>query len=256
MLYKMPTSRKIIAFEGLDCSFKETNCREFYKRFKETYIFRDVRTESFPRYSDQTASYFLRGWLDGRYDRPYLKNHPKAIDSMYSLDRFDFWFKPDEFYRTQYEAEATFIFDRYSLSNAIYNPINGQEATVEDYIFDRDTFGVPNPDIIVWMRMKSFKTLSNLIARKKNKDKNELDITYLKMIHTRSEHMVHSHIFEKHPEIGVKKFVVIDCIDYNNQLKSRETLAEEVYEKTIEAYVEVEKEKHRNARKNVEEPIE
>ena len=247
MLYKMPTTRKIIAFEGLDCSFKETNCREFYRRFAEMYVFRDVRTESFPRYSEPNATYFINRWLNGTYERHFLRQYPKAIDSMYSLDRFDYWFAPDQFNRARIEAEATFIFDRYNFSNAIYNPINGEEPTVEDYVFDRDTFGIPNPDIIVWMRMRSFKVLSQLIAKKKNKDRNELDMTYLKMIHTRSEHVVHSHFFEKNPEIGVSKFVVVDCLDYDNKIKSREQLADEVYEKVIEAYDEI-KDKKENTK--------
>ena len=227
----------IIAFEGLDCSFKETNHREFCKRFRDDYIFAKVYEESFPRYRD-VSSLFIKKWLNGRFDRNVVSKYPKAIDSMYALDRMSYWYETDEFGSTRINPDSptVHIFDRYSFSNAIYNPINHEYTTVEDLVFDRDTFGIPNPDIVVWMRMRSLDVLKELLANKKKKDKNELDIDLITRVWKRSERLINEQLIQKNPSIGIKNFIVIDCLYNNGRMKSREDLADEVFEKVNEAY--------------------
>ena len=56
---------KIIAFEGLDCSFKETNYKKFTENLKKNYELKegeDLVTESFPRY-DNDITIPLKKWL-------------------------------------------------------------------------------------------------------------------------------------------------------------------------------------------------
>ena len=55
---------KLFAFEGLDCSFKETNSKAYldYLRSKG----RKAELFSFPRY-DKESSYFVREYLGGKY---------------------------------------------------------------------------------------------------------------------------------------------------------------------------------------------
>lgn len=232
----------IISFEGLDCSFKETNFKSFVDRLK---IMRDssgfnIVTESFPRYG-HPAAYHLEQWLGNHYNRNVLKSHPSAVDSLYSMDRFDYWY-----HKPNYEEEndpsdyrwidiidgkisanrfTYFVFDRYNLSNTIYNPIY-PGVDIRDFTFDSDTFAIPNPNIVVWMRMRSFDVLCDLLAQKQNKDANELDIEFLRGVWERSEEIIKSDIFNK---LGIK-LIVVDCLDEDLNIKSREEISNYIWE--------------------------
>ena len=228
----------IIAFEGLDCSFKETNYKSFVNHLKEM---RDpsgfnIITESFPRYTHPSC-YSVEQWLGNNYDRNILKSHPMAVDSLYSIDRFDFWYYKDNSGDiTDYrwidivdgkhgtDRFTYFIFDRYNLSNTIYNQIYSG-IDIRDFTFDNDVYAIPNPDIIIWMRMRSFDTLLNLLAEKKNKDANELDIDFLRGVWERSEQIIHSNIFN---ELGIK-LIVVDCLNEDNTIKSRQDISDFIW---------------------------
>jgi thymidylate kinase len=231
----------IISFEGLDCSFKETNYNAIVSkvehlssmckrsRLKPFYLHK----ESFPRYGSWSAV-SVEKWLNGSFDRNILKGLPKAIDSMYSIDRFAYWYEKDEktgkrridllkdkFYQL-------FVFDRYNLSNAIYNPIHPDSVHIEDLTFDSENYAIPNPDITFWMRMSSFDVLAGLIANKKNKDANELDLDFLRSVWERSEKVINStDIFNS---IGTK-LIVVDCLNSDQSIKSREEIEKYIYSK-------------------------
>ena len=230
----MSRNHAIIAFEGLDCSFKETNYKSFLKHLKEM---RDpsgfsIHTESFPRYGKKTCASVER-WLSGSYDRTMLMQHPKAVCSFYSIDRLDYWYEKlsDNTRRIELldytEKFHYFVFDRYSLSNSIYNPIHPGEVNEEDFTFDRDIYGIPNPTRVIWMRMKNFDVLSNLIAQKQNRDQNELNIEYLRSVWERSEQIISSDIFDK---LGIE-LVVVDCLNADNTIKPRFELCEYIWYK-------------------------
>lgn len=219
----------IISFEGLDCSFKETNCNEFVNRLKSEFKDSDliIHKESFPRYGNWSAK-GVEKWLDGSLDREILKDHPKIVNSLYSIDRFSYWYEKNTYGERMINSiddRNVFIFDRYNTSNAIYNPIYSHPS-FEDFVFDRDIFNIPNPDIIVWMRMKNFGMLVDIISKKKNKDKNELNIEYLHDVWTNSEYAITVNFFER----SGSELVVVDCINDNGLLKSKQELADEVYE--------------------------
>lgn len=224
----MSKNYNIIAFEGLDCSFKETNCKAFVNYAK--YAVEGgttIITESFPRYENE-SSIFVRKWLDGKsFDRDFLKKHSMAVDSFYSIDRFSYWYD-----RTDHNGYSimdimkqnpnifyTFIFDRYNISNAIFNPIY-TGVDIRDLTFDRDVYGIPLPDTVVWMRMKSFDVLKSLIAEKSNKDANEMDIDFLYKIWSRSEDMIKSDIFD---QLGIR-LVVVDCLNEDLTIKTKDEI--------------------------------
>ena len=75
----------IIAFEGLDCSFKETNYNEFVQRMKAVYGSDNILTESFPRY-DNESSIALKKWLNGIFDRVHLIKFLFGVNCLYSID--------------------------------------------------------------------------------------------------------------------------------------------------------------------------
>lgn len=233
----MDKKYQIIAFEGLDCSFKETNHRAFVERLQNMYAgYNDVsiHSGSFPRYNEP-ASIFLKKWLSNKFDRDMMKRNPRIVDSFYSLDRFDYWFDkgksgmPRSEYLTSTDKFRYFVFDRYNFSNTLYNPIHPGEVHIEDFMFDHDNFNIPNPDVIVWMRMKDFDTFIQNLSNKEGKDANEMDIEFLRGVWERSEQIIHSDIFD---QIGIK-LIVVDVLNDDNSFKSREEIEQYIWENVL-----------------------
>lgn len=228
----------IIDFEGLDCSFKETNHQAFVERLKhESGVPNKVWVESFPRYGYGWSVVGVNKWLNGDLDRSHLMKHPKAVNSFYCIDRLSYWFETEEDKpntpRINYLSEGhgnCFVFDRYTVSNAIYNPIHGDMTSVDDLDFDTRIFGIPMPNIVVWMRMRDFEVLKSLLAQKKNKDKNELDTTFLKKVWDRSEYVIKNNLFK---EANIE-LVVIECLNEDGSIRTRDELAEDVWKQVMD----------------------
>lgn len=235
----------IISLEGLDCSFKETNYKMLVDNLRTINNLlnrRKIHTESFPRYGHWSAM-GVEKWLDGSFDRNVLKQHPKAIDSMYSIDRFSYWYEKitDPNTGISYRRidllnngkNNIFVFDRYNLSNAIYNPIYPECVHIEDLLFDKETFAIPNPDIVIWMRMNNFDTLASLISKKENKDANELDLEFLRSVWERSEKVINSKCLFK--SLGIN-LIVIECLNDDGSIRDRKSIANQIWEE-ISKYV-------------------
>lgn len=232
----MPNNHKIIAFEGLDCSFKETNFKTFVNalhnvRDEEGFV---IHTESFPRYGYWAAKP-AECWLNGHYDRNILQHYPIAKCALYNVDRMDYWLAKHENGITNLDLLNSndkfhyFIFDRYILSNTIYNPIHPNEIHIEDIVYNTDEFSIPRPNVIVWMRMKNFDVLAKQLAAKQNKDMNELDLDYLRNVWERSEQIINSDIFNK----TNIKLIVVDCLYENDKIRPREELADYIWKSGI-----------------------
>lgn len=244
----------IIDFEGLDCSFKETNANAFYERLKSEFarigigemkykkknektatVFDTVQKESFPRY-DNSSSILLNKWLQSKYNRKSLDN--KSINCLYGVDRFDYWneiLKAPEINRLSLHKTGRFcfVFDRYSISNAYYNPTDGYNTRLDDVTFDRDIFGSPLPTIVVIMDMK-YETIVSQLSAKKNKDKNETDYSYLKRVYDNMHFMIRNDILGT---VGIKS-IVVKCEDRNG-IRTREDLADEIWYRALSYVVEI-----------------
>lgn len=241
-------AHKIIVFEGLDNCFKSTNYDSFIRRMMLTSWETGgkecrVLTEKFPRYGT-TSAIGVEKWLDGSFDRDHMKNYPEAINVQYSSDRLSYWFESihggerniNKLYDD--ESPACFVFDRYNTSNAIYNPFVGNDTTVDDLTFDRDSFGIPQADIVVFFRMKNFSVLKSLIARKSDKDENELDTTFIQEVWERSERAIAKPEMFKRADI---ELVIIEVLNEDDTIKSKEELAREVWQTVINKLNEMEK---------------
>lgn len=241
MSFKFPNG-KIIAFEGLDNCFKETNFKAFVKRLRSDDEC-DIYTESFPRYGNWSAI-GVEKWLDGSLDRTHLKDYPVMVKSLYAIDQMSYWYESvhngtrNIDILNNNDNYFCFVFDRYCISNALYNPFNmrisnfedihsysEKETTVQDILCVCNDFGYPLPDIVVWMRMKDFNILKSLIAKKAGKDANELDTDFIYQVWKRSEKLLEDKVLEN---CGIE-VVVVDCIDDNGNIKPKEKLADEVW---------------------------
>lgn len=224
-------SKKIIAFEGLDNCFKETNFKHFSKNLKNEFPNELILTESFPRYGYQSCI-SVEKWLDGSLNRDMLKKYPQAINNLYAVDRLHYWYENTHGQKNNMqmleETNACFIFDRYTISGIIYNPIKSIDI-YDNLLFEHNAFGIPNPDIVVWLRNNNLEDFLENLNKKINKDKNETDIEYLKNVYEKSEFIINSDIFK----IAGIDLIVID-INSKDELckyKSEMELVFEIFEK-------------------------
>lgn len=169
---------KIIEFEGLDASLKETNAKALgdYLR-KKGYL---VSVISFPRYNND-ASYFVQRMLDGYYG----KVEPEVIHKMYALDRFDY-IKMNNV-ESRLESGEWFIFDRYVGSSMLYQTAeiedNKKRIEMQDKIanYEYEVLGIPKPDLVIAM----YSTLDLIIQKISEKDKTdefERDIKFMRKV--------------------------------------------------------------------------
>lgn len=169
---------KIIEFEGLDASLKETNAKALgdYLR-KKGY---PVSVISFPRYNND-ASYFVQRMLDGYYG----KVEPEVIHKMYALDRFDY-IKMNNV-ESRLESGEWFIFDRYVGSSMLYQTAeiedNKKRIEMQDKIanYEYEVLGIPKPDLVIAM----YSTLDLIIQKISEKDKTdefERDIKFMRKV--------------------------------------------------------------------------
>lgn len=175
------TRGKIIEFEGLDSSFKETNAKSLYEYLKDKGY--KVNIVSFPRY-DCDSSYFVKRLLSGIYG-VQDKVNPQIINKMYALDRFDYI---ETFnVRDRVENGEWFIFDRYVGSSLLYQSANinnielRKQIQKEMYNFEYNILNLPKPDIVIAMKSNLDMTIKSLEAKEKT-DAFERNVVYLKKI--------------------------------------------------------------------------
>lgn len=222
---------KIIAFEGLDNCFKETNAKAFAKKLADTFPFGRIEYESFPRYNDWSST-LLKKWLNGDFDRELLKQCPEVIKSFFTIDRVSYWnskiLSHDSGCTTNidlYKSEdhpCAFIFDRYNISNILYN---NENIKPEDF-HSEESMEVPSADIVVWFMYHDFDFYISELQKKKNRDMNENDTTMLKNIWHKITRIKNEKIFE---QAGITP-VWIYCDDRYKNIKSKDKIAFEVWE--------------------------
>ena len=168
---------KIIVLEGLDCSFKETQSKMLLDLLTDIGI--KTTLISFPTYDDE-SSVFVKRFLNGDYGDEVS---PELICTFYALNRYDTFNRENIMDRL--EQGEWFIFDRYTYSNVIHQCARYEEhnerENLEEYIYDMEfkALGLPEPDLVIYLYSMNFDLVVDTLSKKKNKDKNELDISYL-----------------------------------------------------------------------------
>lgn len=107
---------KIIVFEGLDCSFKETNSIAL-----TNYIGKEAKRYTFPDY-DNDRSYYIKQFLGKNYPEDISK---KIIRSMYLMEMYDKW--NTEIKEDIKNGIRYIIFDRFWYSGLYYNCSNDND---------------------------------------------------------------------------------------------------------------------------------
>jgi dTMP kinase len=176
---------KLIAFDGLDCSFKETNTREYlnYLLNKEE----KAALYSFPRYN-KDQSVFVRHYLAGDYGSLDQIN-PTLISSFYMLDMFDCAQKE---IIPKLKKGYTIILDRYWYCNLFYRlgafRMTGRgsvsQLPIELSIIKgienlAKMLNLPKADIIIKLKANPKVMLDFVHAKKSKKDQHESNDKFL-----------------------------------------------------------------------------
>jgi len=161
----------MIDFEGLDCSFKETNS-------KRLASFLNTKRYEFPYYASEN-SYFIRQYLSGKYKDIDI-NTPIMI--AYLMEMFDEWntkIIPDI-----KNGLDVIIFDRFWYSNYYYQCKTTRDRIALQILVNE--LGLPKCDIIFKM-MTNFDITIKKIREKNDKDILESDEEKMKEVHSRFE---------------------------------------------------------------------
>lgn len=157
----------IIDFEGLDCSFKETNSKKL-----ADYL--EGKRYEFPDYSSE-SSYFIKQYLSNKY---CMISNTAPIMMAYLMEMFDVWHTkiiPDI-----KNGLEIIVFDRFWYSNYYY-----QCNTLKDRItlqFIVNELRLPKCDIMFKM-LTNFNLTITKIRSKANKDILESDEKKMKEVH-------------------------------------------------------------------------
>ena len=177
MNHILKSSSKIIVFEGLDCSFKDTNATELskllYRNHKPNQLY------SFPSYGRPWAKGVENYLKLSKEERdkltPFQKTKP-YLDDMIHVLNYDVYFR---LLRGDY-----IIFDRFWYSNLYYNAISDEDKiSICEYIHNGYDC-LRTPDVIIAMT-SSFPTIEKLLREKKNKDNLEKDLKFLREVYDR-----------------------------------------------------------------------
>ena len=185
---------KIIVFEGLDCSFKETNSFKLYQYLKNLGL--KTYWKSFPCYEDE-SSYFVRQYLKGIYGKTEDIN-PIIGSSFYMIDQYHVWkTELKELYNDGY----IIILDRFWTSNLYHQVSKIKESDYNgervDYIKDASNivekiidlatidYKLPIPDLVLYMKVDLYNIIRLLKEKNKNKtgDLHEDNFEYLQNVY-------------------------------------------------------------------------
>lgn len=220
---------KLIVFEGLDCSFKETNSKAYYEYLKDKG--EKVELYSFPRYQEE-HSVFVRDYLAGKYGKQEDMNY-HAISLFYMMDMFDC---SQKFIKPRLEEGFTIILDRYWYSN-IYYRIGLYETKHKFLSYNKDKqakeaiyynindlslkLKLPKADIVIKLKADIDVVLDVVHKKNKQNDIHENDYDFLKSVHNAFD------------TIYLDTFVIDKSIDIytttiDKQIKSKEEIFNEI----------------------------
>ena len=160
---------KLIVFEGTDGSGKSTQFDLLTRRLEqEGTAFRRLR---FPRY-DQESSALIRMYLGGQFGSDPAAVNAYAASTFYAVDRYASYLQD---WKSDYEAGALFLADRYTTSNAVHQgskmPREEREAYFRWlYELEFEKMALPRPDLVILLDMPI--ELTRQLMRKRESDTN------------------------------------------------------------------------------------
>ena len=189
MLQTIPELGKFIVFEGLDCSFKETNSNKLYEYIKETHPEINVKIVHFPRYGEP-ACCMVEKYLNGECKNELTTTFMKSLPFLF--DMVDYFVTEGNKHLAN---KGWIIADRYWYSNIFYR---GAEncPPIEDILMMRSTMYnifdelnkitskmmLPSPDFVFLMKSHFRTVKEKLESKSTNLDEHTKNLDYIKNV--------------------------------------------------------------------------
>ena len=163
--------RKLIVIEGLDGSGKATQALLLRDSLSVSFIVKEI---SFPDY-DSPSSALVKMYLSGEFGNKPDDVNAYAASSFYAVDRYAS-FKKD--WHTDYE-KGVIIADRYTTSNAIHQCSKLPQDQWDNYLdwlydFEYRLLGIPEPDLVLYLRVDPALSQHLLSERYHGEDKRDI----------------------------------------------------------------------------------
>ena len=189
MLQTIPELGKFIVFEGLDCSFKETNSNKLYEYIKETHPEINVKIVHFPRYGEP-ACCMVEKYLKGEYKNELTTTFMKSLPFLF--DMVDYFVSEGNEHLMN---NGWIIADRFWYSNIFYRgaencpPLkdvpmlrSSMYSIYDDLKRMADKMMLPSPDFVFLMK-SHFNTVKEKIESKStNLDEHTKNLSYMKNV--------------------------------------------------------------------------
>lgn len=214
---------KLIAIEGVDASGKETQSALLFEALKKKYP--KVRKVRFPDY-ESISSGLVRMYLRGDFGEDPQAVDPYIASTFYAGDRYASYTTD---WKKDYEAKDGIILaDRYTTANAIHQAAKlDSEEEKEKFLawlsgFEYGLYGLPKPDLVIFLHMPLYKVRS-ILAERGNKvdEKNGRDI------HEKNDAFMERSYYNALYVAEKLHFSVVSC-ENNGEIRSIENISREI----------------------------
>lgn len=220
---------KMLVFEGLDGSGKQTQSQLLFERLKENGY--PVMKVSYPRY-DNESSALVRMYLRGEFGDNPNEISPYICSTFYAVDRYASY-KQD--YEQFYNNGGIVIADRYTTSNMLHqaskiqNTVERQKFLDWLYDFEFNLYKLPVPDLVFFLDLSVADTF-NLTKNRANKITGEQkkDIHESNAVHLNSAHDIAYELIKKYQWIQIK------CI-IDNKIRTIQDISDEIFKIFLES---------------------
>lgn len=218
----MISKGKLIVFEGLDYSFKETNSKKLYEYIKEK-VTDKVFLLSFPNYESE-SSIFVKNYLSGKYGKA-SEVDPYQSSMFYAMDRYDTIHNLK--IKEKIEDGYIIIMDRYIGSNLIFQSTKfDNDENINKFIdsisnFEYNLLDLPKEDIVIYMNMP-IDVSHKLMKERKLKsgdsvDGHEDNYEFMKKVECNANKIAKKLNYE-----------IINCVNEDNNIKTEDDIFNEI----------------------------
>lgn len=216
----------IIIESGSDASGKATQTKKLYERLsKDGY---NIKKVEYPNYKSESSA-LVKMYLRGDFGDKPSDVDPYVSSTFYAADRY-------ASYKTQWEefynSGGIVIADRYTTSNMVHQASKIDEKDRDKYLdwltdYEFNMYKIPKPDCVIFLDVpiefskKLMENRKNKFTGEDKKDIHESDIKYLEQSYNNSLYIADKYDWKK-----------INCVE-NNELRSIESIHEEIYQVVI-----------------------
>ncbi len=208
----------MIVIDGTDGSGKATQTKLLVRRLRQDGY--AVRTIDFPQYNGNFFGRLLGECLRGEHGN-FVSLDPHITSVLYASDRFESKKKILKWL----SDGAVVILDRYVSANQIHQ--GGKIANVKNRteflrwldVLEYEVFGIPRPDLVVYLSVPADISTRLLMGEQKKSDVVEKDENYVRNSVETAQWLCRRNAWQK-----------ISCVR-NGVLRSVEDIHEEIFEK-------------------------